>query len=266
LVALAITLAIAAPRVEAQTEDAGTQVERLAAEANNAYRASEYRRAVELLERAYAIQQDARLVFNLAKAYDKLGDQTKALDYYRRYRDSTDADPKVRVKAEARIAAYEEAQRRQDFGPSPEPHRLGPDRNLLGPVDFKGPPAETPAERALRQGKTRRSRARRAGIALMSLGGAALFSAAGLSIDVLLIERRYSNQLDGEEQKRNERAQAKTLALSADVLYGAAAIAGAVGAYYVWRGYHREAPPKTSAWIAPVLGSNGAGLVAGGSF
>ena len=99
---VALLASTATARTHGRAESAETQVERLAAEAVNAYRGADYNRAVELLTRAYEIRQVPALLYNLAKAYDKLGDVEHAYDAYRRYADSADADPKLEGKAEAR--------------------------------------------------------------------------------------------------------------------------------------------------------------------
>src|SRR5689334_6949162 len=85
----------------------------MATEAITAYKGADYNRAVELLTRAYEIRQVPALLYNLAKAYDKLGDVDKAYDAYRRYASSADADPKLKEKAESRLATLEELRRKK---------------------------------------------------------------------------------------------------------------------------------------------------------
>ena len=103
----------AATGPRAHAESAEAQVERLASEAVNAYRGADYNRAVELLTRAYEIRQVPALLYNLAKAYDKLGDVDHACDAYRRYADSADADPKLKAKADARLVVLDEIRRKK---------------------------------------------------------------------------------------------------------------------------------------------------------
>src|SRR6476660_2677301 len=102
-----MAVAASGPRV-AFAESAEAQVERLATEAVNAYRGADYNRAVELLNRAYEIRQVPALLYNLAKAYDKLGDVDHAWDAYRRYSDSADADPRMKAKADSRLVVLDE--------------------------------------------------------------------------------------------------------------------------------------------------------------
>jgi tetratricopeptide (TPR) repeat protein len=242
----------------------------LAADAAAAYRAADYTRAVELLERAYQVRQVAALLYNLAKAYDKLGEQQKAVDLYRRYSDSSDAEPKLRAKAEARVAAYEESHRRPEPRPrEPEPRPREPDV-ALKQVDMT-PPPETAEQRAVREWKDRRSRDRAIGISVASIGVAAAIAGMGLSISAYEIHKTYADTLDTEAVKRDQRDHAHTQAIVGDVLYGVAAVGVAVGAYFIWRGFHPEQPPKGQAWLLPTVapGSQGsvtAGLTLGGRF
>ena len=109
-VVVAVMMA-AATTSRAHAESAEAQVERLAADAVSAYKVADYNRAVELLSRAYEIRQVPALLYNMAKAYDKLGDVEHAYDAYRRYSDSADADPRLKSKADARLVVLEDLRR-----------------------------------------------------------------------------------------------------------------------------------------------------------
>jgi tetratricopeptide (TPR) repeat protein len=264
---VALLVAGSGGRAEAQPEDpAARQVERLAAEAASAYKAADYTRAVELLEKAYQLRQVAALLYNLAKAYDKLGEQEKAIELYRRYSDSSDAEPKLRIKAEARVAAYEELHRQRLRDPDPRPR--DPDPRPANPppqVDMR-PPPETPEQRTVRLWKARRARDRIIGLTLMGIGVGAALAGIGLSVSAYLIHDSYSTTIGLEDDKRASRDEARTQAIVGDVMYVVAAAGVAVGAYFVWRGFHPEKPPKTRAWLAPMASPTGGGLVLGGSF
>jgi tetratricopeptide (TPR) repeat protein len=265
---VALTLVIALPfaslRVARAGEDsAAWKVERLAADAANAYRAADYSRAVELLERAYSIRQVAALLYNLAKAYEKLGNQEKAIELYHRYSDSSDADPKLRVKAEARIAAYEEAHRPRPDEPAPDrPREPEPHPPVVTPPTQppEPPPVreETAEERAIRLWKKRRVRDRILGLSLGSLGVATAIAGAGVSGAALVGHEHYASTLESEFPKRAERDKAQSEAVASDVLLTVAVAAAAVGSYFLWRGYHRERPPGTRLLVAPsMMGASG---------
>src|SRR5262249_34065618 len=71
-----LCLALACGAARAQSR--GNPVEKLASDAAIAYRGGDYQRAAQLLERAYKMQPVSALLYNLAKAYEKLGDEDKA--------------------------------------------------------------------------------------------------------------------------------------------------------------------------------------------
>src|SRR5262245_34699480 len=56
-------------------------------------------RAAELLERAYALRADARVLFNLARAYERGGRREQALDCYRRYLAQPEVEPALARQA-----------------------------------------------------------------------------------------------------------------------------------------------------------------------
>ena len=265
------------PAHAVEQDAAARQVEKLAAEAIAAYKAADYARTIELLERAYQIRQVAALLYNLAKAYEKLGDQEKSVELYRRYSDSTDADPKLRVKAEARVAAYEEAHRgRRDA-------RLGADagNELHARVDATPDPGPDPGKvrgtggsisalaeaQGVRAWKARRARDRIVGLSLGGLGVACALAGVGLSVSAYYLHDTYANTVGLENDRRAERDNARNQALASDVLYGVAVASAGVGAYFLWRGYHREQAPHAGvSVVAPFASPVGAGLVLGGSF
>ena len=165
LVVLAVMVVAATPG-RARAESAEAQVERLAAEAVNAYRVADYNRAVELLSRAYDIRQVPALLYNMAKAYDKLGDIDRACEIYRRYADSADADPRLKAKAEARLVILEDARRKKKAAERPvEPKPQAPPPAVTPPpqpAQVEPPkPAAPTAEEVKEQLKRDRQRSRR---------------------------------------------------------------------------------------------------------
>jgi tetratricopeptide (TPR) repeat protein len=71
-----------------------------------AYRKGQFREAAELLERAYSLDPNPTLLFNLARALESAGEVEGTVDAYRRY---LKADPKApdRAAIEARIENLE---------------------------------------------------------------------------------------------------------------------------------------------------------------
>ena len=266
---------VAATGGRAYAESAEAQVERLASEAVNAYKGADYNRAVELLQRAYDIRQVPALLYNMAKAYDKLGDVEHAYDAYRRYADSADADPKMKAKADARLVVLEEARRKKAASqraveprPAPvKPETAPPPAEVEAP---KAPPPPPTAEQIKEKLKQDRQRERRRDryIALGLGVGAVAFAgvAIGMSVSALQLQSEWSSQYGGVEATRRDlKDTATTRAAIADGFYAATAVAAGVGAYFLYRGFRPE-PSAPSLALIPVATPVGGALVVTGRF
>lgn len=270
-----VATAATAPRAHAETAEA--QVERLASEAVNAYRGADYNRAVELLTRAYAIRQVPALLYNLAKAYDKLGDVDNAYDSYRRYADSADADPRLKSKSEARLVVLEEARRKKAAAQRlVEQQKQQPPPPLVEhpppkPAEVEPPkPAEPTAEQIKEQLKEERQRDRRRDrYVALGLGiGAVAFAATAvaMSVTALQLQSQWSSQYGGNEADRRAlKDDALLRAGLADGFYAGAAVCVGVGAYFLYRGFRPE-PTAPSLAMLPALSPSSVGLAVAGRF
>jgi tetratricopeptide (TPR) repeat protein len=69
---------------------------KLVKQAEHLYQSGQYREAAALLEQAYAIESNPKLLYNIAKARDQAGDLKEALDSYQRYLSSSEGtDPQL---------------------------------------------------------------------------------------------------------------------------------------------------------------------------
>ena len=241
-------------------------VENLASDAAQAYHRGDYQRAADLLERAYRIQPLSALLYNLGKAYDKLGAEDKAVDCYTRYSTADDADPKLRQKAESRLAALTRERKPEpskgvEPQPKVEPQPVEPQPRVEPPKMEPQPAPPTPQPKPVDREARARSRDRGLAVGLVSLGGAALVSAIGLSVSALELHGQFTRSAD-ENEKRSLRDRAQTQALAADLLYAAGAVSVGVSAYFFYRGWRRT--PKVS--LAPLISPTVAGALAEGRF
>jgi tetratricopeptide (TPR) repeat protein len=272
--ALVVAWLTAAATGHARGESPEAQVERLASEAVAAYRGADYNRAIELLQHAYEIRQVPALLYNMAKAYDKLGDVDHAWDAYRRYADSADADPKLKAKAEARLGPLEEARRKKAAAsralepkPEPKPTPAEPPRPAV--IEPPTPPPPT-AEQIRDKLKRDRQRVRRRdryvalglGIGVVAFGGVAI----GLSVSALQLQGDWSAQYGGVEQTRRDlQKEAQLRAAIADGFYALTAATAGVTAYFIYRGFRPE-PAAPSLALVPVVSPSGGMLCAHGRF
>jgi tetratricopeptide (TPR) repeat protein len=262
---LAVVMAVAWP-APARAESAEAQVERLATEALNAYRGADYNRAVELLTKAYDIRQVPALLYNLAKAYDKLGELEHAADAYRRYVASLDPDPKLEAKAEARLQVIDE-QRRKNVAAQravesvPQKPRATVE-NAPSPrvePEPRAAPSQSEAEQIRDKLRAERHRDRlRAqkvalglGLTTVALGATAI----GLSASALSLQSQWQSQYGGDEDSRRTLKNAAILrAAIADGFYAGTAVFAAITGYFLYRGFRAEPSAPSLA-----LGVTGAG-------
>ena len=250
----------------ARSESAEAEVERLAADALNAYKGADYHRAVELLTRAYEIRQVPALLYNLAKAEDKLGEVDRAADAYRRYVQSTGADPKLKARAEARLLVLDEARRKQAEAKAAAAAAATPPVVVTPAQATAAPPVVT--DEQLRQDARAAEQRRRHRDRLFALGfGAATVAfaavAVGLSVDALQLHADYGASVDFT-RKQQLKSEALTRAGAADGFYAATAAAAVVAAVFLYRGYRHERVPALA--FAPSLAPSAVGLVASGRF
>ena len=78
----------AQPITDAQRAEA----ERLVIEGTAAYQDGDYARAATILERAHATVPSPRLLFNIARAWEKAGDRERAIEFYVRYLKAGDSE------------------------------------------------------------------------------------------------------------------------------------------------------------------------------
>jgi tetratricopeptide (TPR) repeat protein len=270
-IAIVVAL-VASVGARAFAESAEAEVERLAAEAVSAYKGADYKRAVELLQQAYDIRQVPALLYNMAKAYDKLGDVEHAYDAYRRYADSAAADPKLKERAEARLKSLAEARRQKAAtaraieSPPPPPSPTTVEPQPTPAVAPSTPPPPTPEERARAHDDFvyKRHRARLITLGLGAATVAFAIVAGSLSIDALVVEHQFSSATLPDAQSRLK-SDAVVRGGVADGFWGATAVTAAVTAYFVYLSFRHE-PSSSSMALVPLLSPTGGGLAATGRF
>ncbi len=248
---------------------ADRKVEALVKEAQALYEKGDFRKSAETLLRAYEIKPLPKLLFNVARTWDKAGDEDNAIRYYQRYID-TGADADLVRKASnavdrlksARAAreADEEARRQAELKKADDARREAETARLAA--------EKAEAEAKARAEKERQDAAQAAlkkkleeesgpSPAAYVLGGVAV---AGVATGVVfgLRARSFKSDFDGSRelgQKQTLMESAKSNALIADVAFGAAGAAaiGAAVVYILTSG--TEAEPAASVALSPSGGS-----------
>jgi tetratricopeptide (TPR) repeat protein len=190
----------------------GARVEALRGEADRAFAARDFQRALVALRQGFELSRDPRFLFNLGVTYHALGDCGLARDYYQQY---LRADPNGASRSDA-LAALEALQ--PICGPTkPEPSLTQPPspRASAPGAPLPSEPLRPPADQSHAVAATPRVQPHRAAAetpgdggsghrlvawSLISVGGVGLL-ASGISATLWSHERaEYSDLLRGAER------------------------------------------------------------------
>lgn len=242
--ALAAALS-AGPAAADAPEDPTARAEWLSSQAEVAFSEERYADAIRLYLDAWEAAPAASMLYNVAFIYDRrLNDPELAINYYDRAAASPDADPDLKSKARARIAALKAD---GDKLPDPPP--------------FEPPPPPPPGETNFGPWVVAAS-----GGGLLVGGVVMAFVASGTQSDF--------ESARSVSEKRSLQDQGRTEALIADLLMGTGI--AAIGAGVIWMIVDAGAEPARTG-VAPVSSApsalhveprvipGGAALVVGGT-
>jgi tetratricopeptide (TPR) repeat protein len=245
----------------ARAETVEQEVQHLADDAVDAYKAGRYQKAVELLTRAYAIRPITALLYNLAKAYDKLNDADNAYASYKKYVDSGEAEAKLEQKARDRMAFF-----LPQLKPN-KPPEITPPNNNNKPPEVVPPPKQgpTPEEiEAEKEAAWRRTKGLNLGIgigmAVLGLGG--IGAGIGLYVSSSSLHDQFGMSTD-EETKRQLKSDAETRGIASSVMYAVGGLLIVGSAWFFYAGIFKQRPTDTSETkvsLSPWIGRGGAGL------
>jgi tetratricopeptide (TPR) repeat protein len=128
----------APPAASASTTQA--DVERLFAEGAALYRGGKYRAAVDKFEEAYALFPEPNLLYNMARAYEALGEVDQALTKYRLCVSHPRGSEELKAKAAAKVAVLTAAKASGAASTGPTPGVVSP-----APTPDSGAPSATPS-------------------------------------------------------------------------------------------------------------------------
>ncbi|MCB9527569.1 MAG: hypothetical protein R3F65_10980 [bacterium] len=249
--ALLLTAPVMAPAA-AQPADTVEKVEALAREARTLYDAGEFGQAVAVYLEAYKLQPTAAVLYNVAVIYDKkLQEVDLAIDFYRRYIGSPDADPPAVQRATVRIQELktEQAARREAD---------------LARLPTRPPPTATPEDTVLQPVEVDRPLSGQTVWGYVALGSGVALAAGGAVMGVLASDAadEFAGSTDLDD-KLDHRDTAESRALVADVLIGVGAAAAVAGLLMIVLDDGDPAARGASIGLAPTAG--GVGIWWGGS-
>jgi len=182
-----------------------SQVEQLARAARDHYAAERFGQAVAVYLEAYRLAPAAAVLYNIALIYDrKLDEPQLAIDFYRRYIGSPDADPQAVQRATQRVQVLKAEQKKAE-------------------VPLPGPPPPEVAETSDAGTSTQAL----TGWIAVGVGGALI--GAGVTFGVLANDKADRFHDITEADRSGLRDEGQTQALTADILFGVGAAAGITG-------------------------------------
>lgn len=222
LVALVLSLALPAQRsfakdAEADAQRTGQSEVDLNSQGVALYQAGRYREAVEVFLGAYAVDKDPNTLFNIARCYELLNEPEAALKKYEAFLASPDIEPAGRERATRAVQALQE---RSQAASAPQAE-----------ASTTAAPASQPSE----AGPRRRIHDKKVLIGWIATGAlvAATAVTGGLTLkaskDLESARAEFpadSGDLDHDADKTT------TLAITTDVLGGAALVMAAVSVYW----------------------------------
>jgi hypothetical protein len=224
-----------------------------------AYGRGDYEQAIKLWDQSYALSQQPLILYNLANAWEKLGDFKKTRENLGKWRDAAPPEERemldLRLKnLDARIEREEEAARKA----AAEKAALEAQRRVPVPV---------PPDRSWVPGAV-----------VAGVGAAAVI--AGVAVDLVANGKRPSPSLCMKASNGQTLCQtaaegpistSNRMAIAGDVTWivGAAAVATGVVLILVRKKPPRDMaapPPAAALWVAPLVSVGGSGAILGGSF
>lgn len=126
-----------APGADHPSNQPSSLVAELAAQGAELYRAREYQGAIAVYERAFEIDADPNLVFNIARCFEKLGNVDAAIRRYEDYIELPGADTEGRLRAQT---AINELRRLDAAALEPDPDALSRTGSRVGSGALGSPP------------------------------------------------------------------------------------------------------------------------------
>ena len=236
-----LVLGLAVAPLAAQAKSTDAEVSRLAKQSQSQYQAGDYTGAAETLLKAYELKPVSRLLFNIAKTYEKADNADQAMRFYQRYIDASDAEPelvrqasraieRLRMLQDTKKAADQKAADQKAADQKAEEDKLAAQK-----ADLEKQKEQAEKDEADRQARANElaaqpppKKSRAVPYTLIGVGGAAVAGGVvlGLTANSLASDEKASTDPIAKPDLRN---QAKSRALVADIAYGVGVAALATG-------------------------------------
>lgn len=235
-----VALRVAAPTatsapVAAAPAENGETFESLVEQARTKFKDKDYVGAVALFERAYAVQPEPAILFNIGRIYEEANNIDAAIAYYEKFIADESVEMAQRDKALQRLQALEkivEIRKKEEAKRNPKPAQPGPtptpepDKTQPGPVGPQPGPGVEPGTD--KQPPPQNKLLRPIGYTMLGVG-AALLIGGGIAGGVARKQHTLFEGADTLDARRDAGERGKSLAATADGLFIAGGVLAAVG-------------------------------------
>ncbi|WP_434427218.1 tetratricopeptide repeat protein [Nannocystis pusilla] len=224
-VPIAVRAALAQPP---PTDANGETFESLAEQARAKYREKDYAGAVALFERAYALQPDPAILFNIGRIQEQANNVDAAIAYYQKFIADESVDIGLRDTALQRLATLEkiveirEKEEAKSKPKQPEPSKQPEAGQQVGPQPGPQPPPSD--DKSQNKAKIMKP------IGYTMLGvGAALLIGGGITGGLAKGQENKFEAAETLDDQREAGRSGKSLAATADGLFVAGGVLAVVG-------------------------------------
>lgn len=229
---IGVRAALAAAAQPAPTDASGETFESLVDQARGRYKEKDYVGAVAFFERAYALQPDPAILFNIGRIHEEANNVDAAIAYYQKFIADETVDVGLRDKALQRLETLEkivEIRKKEEARQSPKPADPGPkpaDPNVTTPVGPQPGPQVPPGgeDKPAQPNKLLRP----IGYTMFGVG-AALLIGGGIAGGLAKGQHNKFEAADTLEDQRAAGQKGKSLAAAADGLFIAGGVLAVVG-------------------------------------
>lgn len=254
LCALVCLLSAVAVADDAES-DTDRRARELYVEGDTHYKAGRYEEAAELFVEAYEISKRPVLLFNVANAYERMGEYEKAASYLREYLKAPRVDDVVSVRERIRRLEAAEAERKREI------ERVKQEAAEAAKKNQPKPPSRVPAYVLFGMSGAATISAVVFGLAANSAGNDASASCSSRVADTPICLASAQDALDRETRN----------AIITDISIAVAVVSATAGIYYWIRTGKKiealeQSSATSSAQLGPALIPGGVGLGLSGNF
>lgn len=232
-VPIGVRAALATSTQPAEVDPGGETFESLAEQARARYREKDFAGAVALFERAYALQPDPAILFNIGRIHEEANNIDAAIAYYEKFIADETVDVELRDKALQRLQTLEkivEIRKKEEAKENPQPSQPAPkpveSTPAATPVGPEPGPQVRPGGTDTPPGYNKALRP--IGYTMFGIG-AALLIGGGITGGLAKREHDAFKRADTLDEQRGAASKGKTLAGAADGLFIAGGVLALVG-------------------------------------